>query len=83
MGGLTGTFARSGRGTELSEDWTPPVKSRAEALGGVVLRRKRRDMVHAKVELNMTTPRAELGTLESEFDRAADATKLRLQAEME
>ncbi len=68
---------------ELSEDWTPLVNSRMEELGGAVFRRTRRDMLDAKVELDITTLKAEIDELESKYDRAGDETKAKLQSEME
>ncbi len=68
---------------ELSEDWTPLVNSRMEELGGVVFRRTRKNMLDAKVELDITTLKAEIDELESQYERAGGETQAKLQAEME
>ena len=68
---------------ELSEDWTPLVNSRMEELGGVVFRRTRKNMLDAKVELDITTLKAEIDELESQYERAGVETKAKLQAEIE
>lgn len=68
---------------ELSEDWTPLVNSRMEELGGVVFRRTRKNMLDAKVELDVTTLKAEVDELESQHEQAGRETQAKLQAEME
>lgn len=44
------------------------MNSRTEELGGVVLRRTRRVMLDAKVGLDITTLKAEIEELESEYE---------------
>jgi DNA repair exonuclease SbcCD ATPase subunit len=64
---------------EVQEDWTLPVDAKMEALGGVVLRRTRRDSLDRQVEWDITTLRAEIDELESEYDKASIETKTKLQ----
>ncbi len=68
---------------ELSEDWTPLVNSRMEELGGVVFRRTRKNMLDARVELDITTLKAEIDELESEYHPVGDEAQVKLPAEIE
>ena len=53
---------------EVREDWTLPVDSKMESLGGVVFRRTRRDSLDQQVDWDITTLKIEIDELESEHD---------------
>jgi len=76
---------------EVWEEWTLPVDTRMESLGGVVFRRMRGEIVDAQIERDVAAQKAELAELEAERDQAnaeakkklqkrVDAAKARLQA---
>jgi uncharacterized membrane protein len=68
---------------EVGEDWTLPVDTKMEALGGVVLRRTRRDSLDRQVEWDITTLKAEIDELESEYDQASVENKTKLQEKID
>ncbi|MGZ9164388.1 MAG: DUF1269 domain-containing protein [Anaerolineales bacterium] len=68
---------------EIWEDWTMPVDTKMESLGGVVLRRARRDNLDRHVEWDITTLKAELDELESEYDRSGGEAKTKLQGKID
>jgi uncharacterized membrane protein len=76
---------------EVWEEWTMPVDTRMEALGGVVFRRSRYEVSDMVIERDMVALNADLAELEAELDQAAaedeakiqkkiDAAKAKLQA---
>lgn len=67
---------------EVQEDWTLPVDSRMQPLGGVVLRRARRNILDPQAETDITTLRSEIDELGSEYSRAEGKTKVALRARM-
>jgi uncharacterized membrane protein len=67
---------------EVWEDWMLPVDTKMEAIGGVVFRRTRRDILDQQVEADITTLKAEIDELESEQDRASTEGKTKLQAKI-
>jgi uncharacterized membrane protein len=68
---------------EVWEDWILPVDTRMESLGGVVLRRARRDNLDSHVEWDITTLKAEIDELGAEHDRASNEAKTYLQAKID
>ena len=68
---------------EVWEEWTVPVDSRMEALGGVVFRRTRGDVVDAQMERDAMVLETELAELEAERDQANDETRAKLQAKVD
>jgi uncharacterized membrane protein len=68
---------------EVGEDWTLPVDSEMESLGGVVFRRTRRDSLDRQVEWDITTLKAEIDELEVEHDWANGEAKTRLQEKID
>lgn len=68
---------------EVWEEWTLPVDSKMESLGGVVFRRTRRDSLDRQVEWDITTLKADIDELETERDRASGGAKARLQAKVD
>jgi uncharacterized membrane protein len=78
---------------EVWEEWVLPVDTRMEALGGIVLRRMRGEIVDTQIERDVTALKTELAELEAERKQASgsgeakaklqvkiDATKSKLQA---
>ncbi len=53
-----------------------------EPLGGVVLRRTRRNLLDPKAETDITTLRSEIDALGSEYSQANGKTKTALRAKM-
>jgi hypothetical protein len=53
-----------------------------EPLGGVVLRRTRRNVLDARAETDIATLRSEIDELGSQYVRADDRTKVSLRAKM-
>jgi hypothetical protein len=68
---------------EVWEDWTLPVDTSMENLGGVVFRRTRRDILDIQIESDITTLKTEIDELEIELDRANGGTKTKLQAKID
>jgi uncharacterized membrane protein len=67
---------------EIWEDWIVPVDTKMEALGGVVFRHTRKDILDFQVERDITTLKAAIDELESEHDRASGEAKTKLQAKI-
>jgi hypothetical protein len=65
---------------EMWEEWTLPVDTRMEALGGIVFRRMRGEILDAQIERDVAALDAELAELEAESDQATEEAKARLQA---
>src|SRR5512138_2498114 len=63
---------------EIWEDWILPVDAKMEALGGVVFRHTRKDILDLQVERDITTLKAEIDELEAEYDRANGEAKTKL-----
>ena len=68
---------------DVWEEWVLPVNTRMEALGGVVFRRMRRDLLDLQVESDITTLKAEIDELESEHDLASGDARGKLQAKID
>ena len=68
---------------EVWEDWTLPVDARMEALGGVVFRRTRSDVLDAQIERDVAALKADLAQLEAERDHATGEARAKLQAKVE
>ena len=68
---------------EVWEEWTLPVDTKMETLGGVVFRRTRRDSLDRQVEWDITALKAEIDALEAEHDRASNEAKTKLQAKID
>ena len=68
---------------EIWEDWTVPVDTKMEALGGVVFRHTRKDILDLQVERDITTLKAEIDELESEYHRASGEAQTKLQAKID
>jgi len=68
---------------EVWEEWTMPVDTSMEALGGVVIRRTRGDVVNAQVERDSAALKADLAELEAEYDQATGEAKANLQKKID
>jgi uncharacterized membrane protein len=79
---------------EVWEEWTQPVNTRMEALGGIVYRRTRGEALDEIIEKDIEATQADLAELEAEYERETgevkaevqariDATKAQLQAKQE
>jgi uncharacterized membrane protein len=68
---------------EIWEDWTLPVDTKMESLGGVVFRRTRRDSLDRQIEWDITSLKGEIDELETEHDRASGEAKKKLQAKID
>jgi uncharacterized membrane protein len=68
---------------EVWEEWVLPVDTCMEALGGVVFRRMRGDILDAQIERDVEALDAELTELEAELDQASGEAKAVLQAKID
>jgi uncharacterized membrane protein/sporulation protein YlmC with PRC-barrel domain len=68
---------------EVWEEWTAPVDTRMEALGGVVFRRTSTEVVDEQIERDVEALNAELAELEAERDRATGEARAKLQAKVD
>jgi uncharacterized membrane protein len=64
---------------EVEEDWVAMVDSSMEAIGGVVYRRARADVVEEAMERDIVSFRADVASIEKEFQQATGDAKKRLQ----
>ncbi len=68
---------------EVWEEWTQPLDNRMEALGGVVMRSPRREVLDAQSVTDLTTYNAELAELEAEKNQATSEARVKLQKKMD
>ena len=68
---------------EVWEEWTMPVDTRMEAMGGVVFRRSRNEVVDVDIERDVEALNAELAELEAEHKQATGEAKAKLQAKID
>ena len=68
---------------EVWEEWTMPVDTSMEALGGVVIRRTRGDVVDAQIERDSVALKTDLAELEAEYDQATGEAKANLQKKID
>jgi len=68
---------------EVGEEWTLPVDTRMEALGGVVIRRTRREFLDAQMNRDAAALEADLAKLEAERDQATVEAKVKLQKKVD
>ncbi len=68
---------------EVWEEWTLPVDTRMEVLGGVVFRRTRGEVLDAQIERDAAALNAELAELEAERDQATGEARAKLQAKID
>jgi uncharacterized membrane protein len=68
---------------EVWEEWTLPVNSRMEALGGVVFRRSRNEVLDIVVERDVEAIKTDLADLEAEYEQATGEAKAKVQEQIE
>jgi uncharacterized membrane protein len=68
---------------EVWEEWMLPVDSRMEALGGVVFRSTRMDIVDEQIERDNAALDADLDELEAEYAQASAEAKKKLQLKID
>ncbi len=68
---------------EAWEEWTLPVDTRMEALGGVVCRTTRTEFLDDQIEKDAVALKTELAELEAERDQATGEAKAKLQAKID
>ena len=64
---------------EIEEDWTTPVDTRMEAIGGVVFRRALSDVVHQVHQENVNSMKADMAQLKAEHAQVHANRKGKLQ----
>ena len=64
---------------EIEEDWTTPVDTRMEAIGGAVFRRARSDVKHTLHEEHVAAMQADLAKMKAEQAQADAKRKAKLQ----
>lgn len=67
---------------EVEEDWVAVVDAAMEAIGGVVYRRVRADVAEAAVDRDIVSFRADVASIEKEFQQASGDVKKRLQGKV-
>ena len=68
---------------EVWEEWTLPVDKRMEALGGVVFRRSRNEVLDIVIERDVEILNADLDELEAEYNQATGEAKANLQKKID
>jgi uncharacterized membrane protein len=68
---------------EAAEHWTTPLDARIEALGGVVLRRSRTDVVDAQIEREVQATKDDLVQLRAELKGAREEAAAKIQSRLE
>jgi uncharacterized membrane protein len=68
---------------EVWEEWTIPVDTCMEKLGGTVLRRSRREFQDAQIERDVAVLRADLAELQAEYQQATGEAKGKIQKKVE
>lgn len=68
---------------EIEEEWTTPLDHRMETLGGVVLRRTRREFMDDQAKQEIEALKADLAELEAERDQASAEARMKLQVKID
>ncbi len=68
---------------EVWEEWTLPVDTRMEALGGTVIRRTRREYLEAQIDRDVAALKADYAEPEAELDRATGEARAKLQKKVD
>jgi uncharacterized membrane protein len=68
---------------EIQENWTTPVDTRMEELGGIVIRRNRVDVEDEQIEREIAANKAEWEELKAEHKAASEERKAKLKAKVE
>jgi len=67
---------------EIDEDWTTPVDTRMEPLGGIVFRRAMSDVKHRVHEANVAAMKADMAQFKTESAQAHAARQAKLREKM-
>jgi len=67
---------------EIEEEWTTPVDTRMEAIGGIVFRRALSDVKHTIHEENVNAMKADLAQMKAEHAKAQADRKAKIQAKI-
>jgi hypothetical protein len=68
---------------EVWEEWTTPIDTRMEALGGIVFRRTRWEVLDGQIRNDVAMLKADLIELKAERDQAVGEARGRLQRRMD
>lgn len=68
---------------EVWEEWTEPVDSRMEAIGGIVIRRARSEVLDTQYQMDVAALKADLAELEAERNQATGEAKAKLQKKVD
>jgi uncharacterized membrane protein len=68
---------------EIEEEWTTPVDTRMEALGGVIMRRTRREVIDNQVKQDTEAIKADLAELEDAYHEATGQARAKLQKKVD
>jgi uncharacterized membrane protein len=68
---------------EIGEEWTLPLDTCMEALGGLVLRRTRSEVLDDQVKQETAAIKADLAELEAEYHQATAESKAKLQKKID
>jgi len=68
---------------EVYEEWTLPVDTKMEALGGIVLRYTRKEVLNGQIERDAAAFQADLGELEAEYHQATGEAKVSLKKKVD
>ena len=67
---------------EIEEEWTTPVDTRMEAIGGIIFRRALSDVKHTIHEENVNAMKADLAQMKAEHAKAQADRKAKIQAKI-
>ena len=68
---------------EVGEEWTLPVDTRMETLGGAVVRCTRREFLDSQIKRDVSSLEAEITQLEAERDQATGEARAKLQKKVD
>ena len=68
---------------EVYEEWTLPVDTKMETLGGIVLRYTRREVLNGQIERDVAALQVDLSELEAEYHQATGEAKADLQKKVD
>jgi uncharacterized membrane protein len=68
---------------DLNEEWVTPLDTRMEALGAVVLRRARAEVIDAQLEREIAAEKAEFAKLKAEYNHAIGEAKAKLKGKLD
>jgi len=68
---------------EVDEGWVTPLDTRMDALGGVIVRESRADVVDEQYQQEVSALKAELAQLKAEYAQAREETRAKLKARID